>query len=621
MKHYLMTLAALTLMALPVFTACTKDNPATSFDATITVNPEPLYVELGMEGIHLLFMQEKITVVDSVLIYNQEGHLVNKLGAETSMSLSPMTIEAGDLPVGTYTLVAWQTIIAHLNGKDLQGWHLVGESELSTVSIMANANPISYIYALGYDSSTMTIQNGAANVSLTPKAMGSNIDLNVINLPGEPVYSKVTLWAGAEQLHPGVRLNPALDENDRYIENTDPDLWNCVAYCHPKYGYTFFTLAHGNDLTMEFWGERKDGGEEDYLGSLGPVKLGAGEYFTCYLNYQTRMWQAPFFGAKEDIYQWLDDGKSKTLNFNPLLQWGCSIAEVERHLQSKVWWQDGNEKLEYWEDPFQSWHKWYWVDAENKITEQYLFETEDGKNLRYVYCACWDNTVPADEFVSALYDQGFRLTGEMVEFDGETFERLLSADGETEVLYNTDEDGYSQAIYRPMKRSRPVTEFPYSQDFENGLGSWTVIDANNDGISWTLEPSSTYLPARSGDRLAVSFSWVGEGFQADDYLVSPEIVLPAGQTITLSWWFRVEPMYPDDKFAVMLWGNDTGRTTLIDITPTAENGDWTQQTIDISAYAGQSIWLAFHHHGKDNNYIALDDILITVADNSMSFGD
>ena len=534
MKHYLMTLVALTLMALPVFTACTKDNPATSFGATITVNPEPLYVELGMDGIHLLFMQEKITVVDSVLIYNQEGHLVNKLGAETSMSLSPMTIEAGDLPVGTYTLVAWQTIIAHLNGKDLQGWHLVGESELSTVSIMANANPISYIYALGYDSSTMTIQNGAANVSLTPKAMGSNIDLNVINLPEEPAYSKVTLWAGAEQLHPGVRLNPSLDENDRYIENTDPDLWNCVAYCHPKYGYTFFTLAHGNDLTMEFWGERKDGGEEDYLGSLGPVKLGAGEYFTCYLNYQTRMWQAPFFGAKEDIYQWLDDGKKDDdLNFAPLLRWGCSIADVERHLQGKEWWQDGNEKLEYWEDPFQSWHKWYWVDAENKITEQYLFETEDGKNLRYVYCACWDNTVPADKFVSALYDQGFRLTGEMVEFDGETFERLLSADGETEVLYNTDKDGYSQAIYRPVKRSRPVTEFPYSQDFENGLGSWTVID----------------------------------------------------------------------------------------ITPTAENGDWTQQTIDISAYAGQSIWLAFHHHGKDNNYIALDDILITVADNSMSFGD
>ena len=102
--------------------------------------------------------------------------------------------------------------------------------------------------------------------------------------------------------------------------------------------------------------------------------------------------------------------------------------------------------------------------------------------------------------------------------------------------------------------------------------------------------------------------------QADDYLVSPEIVLSAGQKVTLSWWFRVNKEYPEDKYSVMLWGNDTGRTTLVDITPTAEQGDWTQQTLDLSAYAGQSVWIAFYHHGYDNNYIALDDILITVSD-------
>lgn len=304
------------------------------------------------------------------------------------------------------------------------------------------------------------------------------------------------------------------------------------------------------------------------------------------------------------------------LNFNPLLQWGCSIADVEQHMQKKEWWQDGNDELEYWADPFESWHKWYWTDAENEITEQYLFETEDGKNLRYVMSICWNNTVPADEFVSTLYHQGFHATGEMVDFEGEMYEQFLYADGETEALYSTDEDGYSEVIYRPVKRSQPVTEFPYSQDFENGLGSWTVIDANNDGIAWMTRPTSTYLPAHSGDRLAASFSWLEEGVQADEYLVSPEIVLPAGQTVTLSWWFRVNPLFPEDKYAVMLWGNDTGKTTLVDITPNAEQGDWTQQTLDLSAYAGQSTWLAFYHHGYDNNYIALDDILITVGDNT-----
>jgi hypothetical protein len=141
----------------------------------------------------------------------------------------------------------------------------------------------------------------------------------------------------------------------------------------------------------------------------------------------------------------------EVLNFNPLLQWGCSIADVEQHIKSKEWWQDGNDKFEYWEDPFQSWHKWYWVDAENAITEQYLFETEDGQNLRYAFCICWNETVPAQKFINTLIRHGFHPTGVMVEFDGETCERYLSADGETEALYYIDEDGYSQAIYRPLE--------------------------------------------------------------------------------------------------------------------------------------------------------------------------
>ena len=106
--------------------------------------------------------------------------------------------------------------------------------------------------------------------------------------------------------------------------------------------------------------------------------------------------------------------------------------------------------------------------------------------------------------------------------------------------------------------------------------------------------------------------------QANEYLVSPQFVLPAGQTITLSWWFRVNGSYPADKLAVKVsaTGNVVSNftTTLIDITPTAANGTWTQQTVDLSAYAGQSIYLAFHHHDSyDENYILVDDIQITTS--------
>lgn len=142
--------------------------------------------------------------------------------------------------------------------------------------------------------------------------------------------------------------------------------------------------------------------------------------------------------------------ETEVLAFDPLLQWGCSIADVERHIQSKEWWQNGNDSLEYWADPYESWHRWYTVDSTNRLTEQYLFDTEDGQNLRYALSICWNNTVPAEKFVNTLIRQGFHATDETVEFIGETLERYLSADGKTEALYNTDANGYSQAIYRPV---------------------------------------------------------------------------------------------------------------------------------------------------------------------------
>ena len=61
-------------------------------------------------------------------------------------------------------------------------------------------------------------------------------------------------------------------------------------------------------------------------------------------------------------------------------------------------------------------------------------------------------------------------------------------------------------------------------------------------------------------------------------------------------------------------GNDAASftTTLIDITPTSANGSWTNQTVDLSDYAGQTVYLAFHHHDSyDQNYLVLDDIVIT----------
>lgn len=150
-----------------------------------------------------------------------------------------------------------------------------------------------------------------------------------------------------------------------------------------------------------------------------------------------------------------DDNSSndaEILAFDPLLKWGCSIADVEQHIQAKQWWSDGNNGLDFWEDPYQCWHKWYWVSAEDALTEQYLFETENGQNLRYVECVCWDNTVPVELCKNTLHHQGFQATGNIVQFDGDPYEQYFSADGQNEALVNVDEDGYWYVIYSPRNK-------------------------------------------------------------------------------------------------------------------------------------------------------------------------
>ena len=168
-----------------------------------------------------------------------------------------------------------------------------------------------------------------------------------------------------------------------------------------------------------------------------------------------------------------------------------------------------------------------------------------------------------------------------------------------------------------------VNSYPYNESFDESLGCWTAVDGNNDNNTWQLNTGmqnsdgSSVLP-HSGNGMAASFSWNGDAFNVNEYLVSPQFVLPSGQTITLSWWYKVNGGYPEDKLAVRVstTGNAVANftATLVDITPTEANGTWTQYTLDLSSYAGQSIYLAFHHHDSyDMNYILLDDVQITAA--------
>jgi hypothetical protein len=120
---------------------------------------------------------------------------------------------------------------------------------------------------------------------------------------------------------------------------------------------------------------------------------------------------------------------------------------VEQHIKAKQWWRPGNDKFEYWEEEYKCWHRWYSVAYQ--LTEQYLFETEDGKNLRYSLACSWDPTLPVEAANNSLLQQGYKYKGR-IQYPGSSYigDCFSSSDGKTQAEVYVDEDNCWEIEYR-----------------------------------------------------------------------------------------------------------------------------------------------------------------------------
>ncbi len=191
--------------------------------------------------------------------------------------------------------------------------------------------------------------------------------------------------------------------------------------------------------------------------------------------------------------------------------------------------------------------------------------------------------------------------------------------------------------------SEPVTvnnNRDMTVDFESGMpAGWTVIDANNDGWTWTLTsdiPTTwTYYSSltldwyHGGSNAICSGSYInGVGaLNPDEYLVSPQVNLGAGSSISF-WVAATDASYAADHFGVFISDNGTSNWTSVqEWTLTGAKsglmggaasrdgeglrlGTWFNYTVDLSAYNGQK-YVAFRHFNCYDQYImCLDDITI-----------
>ena len=155
----------------------------------------------------------------------------------------------------------------------------------------------------------------------------------------------------------------------------------------------------------------------------------------------------------------------------------------------------------------------------------------------------------------------------------------------------------------------------FSEDFSAGIpATWNNVDADGDTYLWTA-----YAGVGADGNPGLVYSASNNGTVAltpDNWLISPAITLP--ENSQLNFYVKpFDPGFPDDHYGVFI---STVGNTVGDFNPlspiyseTLQAPDtWKKRTIDLSAYAGQTVYIAFRHYDcTDQNVMFLDDISIT----------
>ena len=165
----------------------------------------------------------------------------------------------------------------------------------------------------------------------------------------------------------------------------------------------------------------------------------------------------------------------------------------------------------------------------------------------------------------------------------------------------------------------------FSDDFSDlDLTDWTLYDADGDGNNWAITDWSTQGPEIAEfDNVLNSRSWTGAtgGLNPDNYVVSSAIDLTGAPSTGLQLAYAYGTIegapYHQETYDVYVTTSNTlsalQAATPIHTETLANPGTRETNTIDMSAYAGQTVYLSFRHYNTfDMNVMIVDDIVIRV---------
>ena len=157
------------------------------------------------------------------------------------------------------------------------------------------------------------------------------------------------------------------------------------------------------------------------------------------------------------------------------------------------------------------------------------------------------------------------------------------------------------------------TDYPFTEDFEGDLfppTGWVLHSLLNDSQNWELHPWINHTP--DGTKSAHHNS--NPEFTMDNWLVTPQISMPTEGFFYLTFWSWLADNWSYKKSSILV---STGSADPADndyvevwmLTETNNAWAWYPYFINLEAYAGQNIYIAFRYEGDPWGHLwYLDDI-------------
>ena len=239
--------------------------------------------------------------------------------------------------------------------------------------------------------------------------------------------------------------------------------------------------------------------------------------------------------------------------------------------------------------------------------------------------------------VAPLYASGM---GEWMEYTW-TYTACDNFNGVLDFTGEAGENGTVNLSWTLPDGGTPVTppsgNTTFTEGFEGGLNGWNVLKINADGGEWIHSDANlggyTYTTlAHGGTGFAMCYSYVDYvgAYNTDSYMYTPQKYSIVNGSTLHFFADNANDSYPEN-FSVcvstaatpasaadftQVWsggakGSGNGSAAMRHIDGRYEN--WREHTIDLSAYAGQDVWIAFHDVNYDQYEIWIDDVELTAG--------